>query len=107
MTFFSVFQVLALSNLNFDLSVYDIFGTLAAGATVVMCRPEQQSNYRDLAKLVCEQNVTVWNSVPKRFDLFLEEWNDQQYMPVRVALVSGDAIHTKFAEKARVQKKFR
>ncbi len=29
-------RVLALSNLSFDLSVYDIFGMLAAGGTIVI-----------------------------------------------------------------------
>lgn len=96
----SVAQVLALSNLNFDLSVYDIFGTLAAGATVIMCRQTQLSNYRALSELVRKENVTVWNSVPLRLDYLLEEWDDVHYLPIRVALISGDRIHTKFADKA-------
>ena len=32
-------RVFALSSLSFDLSVYDIFGTLAAGGTIVMPPP--------------------------------------------------------------------
>src|SRR5207253_4953118 len=33
-------RVLAMSSLSFDLSVYDIFGMLAAGGTIVMPTPE-------------------------------------------------------------------
>ena len=41
-------RILALSSLSFDLSVYDIFGALAAGATIVMPRP---ASWREPARL--------------------------------------------------------
>eukprot|EP00438_Fugacium_kawagutii_P008361 Skav228117 [mRNA] locus=scaffold1220:95676:104037:+ [translate_table: standard] len=93
-------EVLALSNLNFDLSVYDIFGTLAAGATVVLPDQSKLHNYRDLCHVVQEQNITIWNSVPLRFQLLLREWDDKQFLPIRAALISGDCINTSFAQEA-------
>jgi non-ribosomal peptide synthetase component F len=60
--------VLGLSNLSFDLSVYDIFGVLGAGGTLILPRPEE---YRDpsawlqyLQPDAHGAGVTVWNTVP-------------------------------------------
>src|SRR5260370_4068214 len=55
-------RVFALSALNFDLSVYDIFGTLAAGGTSVL---PPQGSLRDPAvwlELLVKERVTVWNT---------------------------------------------
>ncbi|MCD6132727.1 MAG: AMP-binding protein, partial [Deltaproteobacteria bacterium] len=65
-------KVLALSRLSFDLSVYDIFGTLAAGGTVVL--PEE-SGRRDPAHwldLMNENHITIWNSVPAMMQMLVE-----------------------------------
>lgn len=64
-------RVLALSSLSFDLSVYDIFGTFAAGGTIVMpsrARPDPS----EWAGLVSDHQVTVWNSVPALMELFVD-----------------------------------
>ncbi len=45
-------RVLALSRLSFDLSVYDIFGLLAAGGTVVMPSPERAHDPAHWVELV-------------------------------------------------------
>ncbi|CAJ1454380.1 unnamed protein product [Effrenium voratum] len=94
-------RVLALSNLNFDLSVYDIFGTLAAGACIVMCKQDDLKRYLNLCKVVSKEHVTIWNSVPLRFQLLVDEWCDSYFMPIRAALISGDAIQTSFARKVK------
>src|SRR5581483_9481624 len=44
-------RVLALSALNFDLSVYDIFGTLAAGGTIVLPEARKASDPAHWAEL--------------------------------------------------------
>ncbi len=88
-------RVLALSALSFDLSVYDIFGTLAAGATIVMPDAEQVSDPAALAQLVSTHGVTVWNSVPALMELLVEHARSlpgTQFDSLRHVLLSGDRI---------------
>src|SRR5262249_13292795 len=57
-------RLLMVSALSFDLSVYDIFGGLGAGATIVVPPAGARRDPRALWELVGAQRVTVWNSVP-------------------------------------------
>ncbi|WP_308506855.1 non-ribosomal peptide synthetase [Pseudoduganella ginsengisoli] len=87
-------KVLALSELSFDLSVYDIFGLLIAGGTVVF--PEQ-SRTKDVAgwlELVERHQVTLWNTVPQLAGLLAEEYRQQRRCnaSLRAFLLSGDRI---------------
>ncbi len=86
-------RVLALSALSFDLSVYDIFGTLAAGGTVVMPEPSASHDPEHWTELVARHGVTVWNSVPA----LMQAWLDAAPTgvpepPLRLVLLSGDWI---------------
>src|ERR1700744_454404 len=65
-------KVLSLSNLNFDLSVYDIFGLLLAGGGVVCPDPDRAKDPVHWAQLIAEHRVTVWNTVPMFMLLFVE-----------------------------------
>lgn len=88
-------RVLALSALSFDLSVYDIFGTLAAGATIVMPDAEQSADPANLAQLVNVHGVTLWNSVPALMELLVEHVRgrpDLRFGSLRHILLSGDRI---------------
>ena len=64
--------MLALSSLSFDLSVYDIFGTLAAGATLVISDADKAKDPAHWAKLMQQHPVTIWNSVPALMQLLIE-----------------------------------
>ncbi|MFS2225864.1 amino acid adenylation domain-containing protein [Pantoea sp. B65] len=86
--------VLGLSALWFDLSVWDIFGTLAAGGTLLL--PEAEAT-RDPARwlaLIKSDNVTIWNSVPALLDLLLTEadYHPQALYALRHVFLSGDWI---------------
>ena len=49
---------------HFDLSIFDIFVTIKAGATVVLI-PEMLAIFpRNLAELIEQQRISVWYSVP-------------------------------------------
>lgn len=85
-------HVLALSSLSFDLSVYDIFGTLAAGGTIVV--PDSCSD-RDpacWAKAIAQHQVTIWNSVPALMQMMVDyaAENSQVLANLRLVLLSGD-----------------
>ena len=88
-------RVLALSALSFDLSVYDIFGLLAAGGAIVL--PDSQSNKdaASWARLLTEHEVTIWNSVPALLQMlteFVSGRRENHRDRLRLALLSGDWI---------------
>jgi amino acid adenylation domain-containing protein len=88
-------RVLALSALNFDLSVYDIFGILAAGGAIVIPEPEL-SRRNDPAKwreLISTHRVTIWNTVPALMQMlvtYLEGQTENRVENLRLTLLSGD-----------------
>jgi amino acid adenylation domain-containing protein len=105
-------RVLALSSLSFDLSVYDIFGTLAAGAAIIIPEPSPTPNPAHWEELMRRERVTVWNSAPALMELLVNSFADRtsvRFPSLRLALLSGDWIPVTlpdevraFAENARV-----
>ena len=88
-------RVLALSALHFDLSVYDIFGTLAQGAAIVMPERDMTRDPQAARDIARNARVTLWNSVPALVALQadLAEDQDQRLWPeLRIVLMSGDWI---------------
>ena len=64
-------RVLAVSALSFDLSVWDIFGTLAGGGAIVIPAPESANDPDYLSRLMRDHRVSIWNSVPMYLELLL------------------------------------
>ena len=64
-------SLLAVSALDFDLSVYDIFGPLSCGASVVTISEQSRRDAFRWNALIAEFGVTVWNSVPALMDMLL------------------------------------
>lgn len=87
-------RVLAISRLNFDLSVYDIFGLLAAGGTVVMPAAEVVQDATHWVELVVSEKVTVWNTVPSLMGQLVEQAEQGKAIgqSLRTILLSGDWI---------------
>ncbi|MGQ0841979.1 amino acid adenylation domain-containing protein [Actinokineospora sp.] len=65
-------HVLGLSQLGFDLSVWDVFGVLGAGATLVLPEPAAQRDPSRWCELMAEYPVTLWNSVPALLRMLVE-----------------------------------
>ncbi|MFH8882570.1 amino acid adenylation domain-containing protein [Streptomyces californicus] len=88
-------RTLQLSSLGFDLSVFDIFGTLAAGGTLVL-PPDDGGGPPDPAAwttCVREHGVTVWNSVPALLDMALHAGHPHGSLDsLRLVMLSGDWI---------------
>ncbi|HJP04030.1 MAG: hypothetical protein CL799_04650 [Chromatiales bacterium] len=97
-------RVLALSSLSFDLSVYDIFGLLAAGGAIVIPDATGMRDPSHWATLVARHRVTLWNTVPALMDL-LTDYAEQQSEPVleslRIVMMSGDWIPVKLPDRIR------
>jgi amino acid adenylation domain-containing protein len=85
-------NTIAISNLDFDLSVYDIFGTLTAGATITTITDHHRRDPHTWATLIHQHHVTIWNTVPTLLDMLLTAAQPHQLTTLRLALVSGDWI---------------
>lgn len=87
-------RVLALSDLAFDLSVYDLFGPLLVGGAVVFPAQADIRQFESLAETVQRHRVTVWNSVPQLADLLVNATalRDGELDTLRLMLLSGDWI---------------
>ncbi|WP_223830893.1 non-ribosomal peptide synthetase [Streptomyces venezuelae] len=86
-------RVLAVSALDFDLSVWDVFGPLAEGGALVLVDEEDRRDAHRWRTLCERHAVTVWNSVPALMDMLLTA-SDGSPLPqtLRLALLSGDWI---------------
>lgn len=95
-------RVLSLSSLSFDLSVYDIFGLLAAGGTIILPNAGQSRNPAHWADLIERHRVTVWNSVPALLQMlvtYAESAKGAGLDSLHTALLSGDWIPLDLPEK--------
>ena len=72
-----------MSALSFDLSIWDIFGTLSAGATLVLPEDSARQNPTIWRELVQQHQVTVWNTVPALAELLIENLPEQALPSLR------------------------
>lgn len=99
-------SVLGLSNLSFDLAIYDIFGLLGAGGKIILPEAQELKSPKHWFELIQKHQITVWNSVPMFMQMFvewLEENIDSQkkiYFP-RLILLSGDWVPADLPERIR------
>jgi amino acid adenylation domain-containing protein len=85
----------------FDLSVYDTFGALGAGATVVVASRELLADPEALAAAITERGITIWDSAPAALERLVTSFpagpaanatNATTGAPLRLVMLSGDWI---------------
>ncbi|MFC1641192.1 amino acid adenylation domain-containing protein [Myxococcota bacterium] len=82
------------AQLSFDLSVLDLFASLAAGAKVTLIAPQLMMRPQSVCELLCEQGVTTWYSVPSALTLLMEEGQLASRRPpaLRRVLFAGEVF---------------
>ena len=87
-------SLLAVSALDFDLSVYDIFGPVSCGASVVTISERSRRDAFRWNELIADFGVTVWDSVPALMDMLLIAAGESAAaLPsLRTVFLSGDWI---------------
>lgn len=96
--------VFGISDLSFDLSVYDIFGTFAVGATLVLPKDSEVQDSDAWLNYVAKHQITLWNSVPQLVNLLVaaqQEREEQLMASLRLYFMSGDWIPVDLPERIR------
>ncbi|HEY9837527.1 MAG TPA: AMP-binding protein, partial [Vampirovibrionales bacterium] len=88
-------RLLAVCSVCFDLSVYDLFGLLITGGTVVIPNPSPTPDPEYWAEVLVQEQITVWNSAPALMQMVLDTSSgplDPVPASLRVVMLSGDSI---------------
>ncbi len=84
--------------LHFDLSVFDIYGAIKAGATVVIV-PEFLSTFPSrLAEYIDQERVTIWNSVSSVLTMLASKGKLERFSfgSLRLVHFSGEIMPAKY-----------
>ncbi|MFE3519318.1 amino acid adenylation domain-containing protein [Streptomyces sp. NPDC059166] len=97
-------RLLSLSELHFDLSAFDLFGGLCAGATVVVPPCGHRPDPDLWADWVRRSGATVWNTVPALLEMLLDHLGERAadvLGGLRLVLLSGDWIPLGLPDRLR------
>jgi amino acid adenylation domain-containing protein len=84
--------------LHFDLSVFDVYNTLEAGATVYLITEDLALFPTSLGNFIDTQGITIWYSVPSALMLLLlhGRLNSDKLKSLRVILFAGEVFPMKY-----------
>ncbi|MFD3156842.1 amino acid adenylation domain-containing protein [Haloimpatiens sp. FM7330] len=97
-------RIFGLTSLTFDLSVYDIFGALASGSTIILIDRDKLKDPLYWVEIMKKEKVTIWNSVPQFMQMLIEYVANRKEnikIELRLALLSGDWIPLDLPEKMK------
>ncbi|MEG4248113.1 amino acid adenylation domain-containing protein [Microcoleus sp. Pol10D4] len=97
-------RAIAVTALHHDMSVYDIFGILAAGGAIVIPDATQRLDPAHWNELMVKERVTIWNSVPPMMEMLLDyAAGRSEVLPecLRWAFLGGDWIPITLPERLR------
>ena len=92
-------RVLALSALEFDASVYDIFGMFSVGGSLVAVDAKQKANPTTWVELSRRHRVSILNCVPSMLDMILELGGDRLGNSLRAVTLGGDWVGADLARR--------
>jgi amino acid adenylation domain-containing protein len=84
--------------LHFDLSVFDVYNTLEAGATVYLITEDLALFPTSLSSFIENQKITIWYSVPSALMLLLlhGRLTPEKLKSLRVILFAGEVFPMKY-----------
>lgn len=94
-------RALALSHLESDMSVPDVFGTLRVGGAIVMVDEEHRRDPDTWARLIAEHRVSVVNFLPGWLQMLTEVPGDLSSL--RVVLTGGDWVRPDMVRALRAR----
>jgi len=96
--------LIALASLSFDMCAYDVFGTLAAGAKIVLPDPTGMQDPAHWTALMNETGVTTWHTAPAMLKMlvdYLEGRPELAPSSLRLVLLGGDWIPVNLPDRLR------
>jgi amino acid adenylation domain-containing protein len=91
--------VLQKTPFSFDVSVWEFFWPLMAGARLVLARPEGHRDPAYLSALVEREGVTTLHFVPSMLQAFLETGEPGRFGSVRRVVCSGEALSVELRDR--------
>ncbi|WP_266159521.1 non-ribosomal peptide synthase/polyketide synthase [Dyella silvatica] len=93
--------VLQKTSSSFDVSVWEFFWPLLAGAQLVLARPEGHRDPAYLAQLIQQRQITTVQFVPSMLEAFLHDPASAACTGLRRVLCSGEALPGKLRDQLR------
>jgi amino acid adenylation domain-containing protein len=91
----------AVTPFHHDMSIYELFGAMSLGASLVIPTPEQTKSAMDWAKLVEQHQISIWTSVPAIVDMLLACAEPQQMRSLKLVSQGGDYVKPNVIAKLR------
>jgi len=88
-------KLLGLASISFDMSAYDVFGTLACGGCLVVADSTSTLGAANWSKLMLKHGITVWHSVPALMEMLVDHAEAKPELcplDLRLVLLGGDWI---------------
>nr|WP_280485456.1 non-ribosomal peptide synthetase [Nocardia cyriacigeorgica] len=84
--------VLQKTPVTFDVSVWELFGTLAVGARMLIAAPDGHRDPLYLSEIIGRHKVTMTSFVPSMLSVFAGAANSAECASLRAVLVAGEAL---------------
>ncbi|MFP5288963.1 MAG: amino acid adenylation domain-containing protein, partial [Thermoanaerobaculia bacterium] len=94
-------RMLFVTSPSFDLSVYDVFGILAAGGTLRVATSADLRDPEELVRLLREDGITFWDSAPAALQQLTPLFGERRDGALRLVFLSGDWIPVRLPERVR------
>lgn len=87
-------RLLFVTSIGFDLSVYDVFGILGAGASLYIATEDEVKEPEKLCSLIADAGISIWDSTPgtlQEMSQYFGQLKDKK-TGLRLVMLSGDWI---------------
>ncbi|MEZ4729299.1 MAG: amino acid adenylation domain-containing protein [Caldilineaceae bacterium] len=85
-------KILQKTPFSFDVSVWEFFWPLLAGATLVMAKPEGHKDSAYLVEVIRQHGITTLHFVPSMLQMFVEEPGVEACHSLKRVICSGEAL---------------
>ncbi|MBE9103653.1 amino acid adenylation domain-containing protein, partial [Nostoc cf. edaphicum LEGE 07299] len=92
-------SVLQKTPFSFDVSVWEFFWPLIAGARLVIAQPEGHRDPNYLVNLITEQQITTLHFVPSMLQVFLEAKGLEKCQSLVRVIASGEALSAQLQQR--------